>query len=150
MRIHPPFKKVIVTLNNPEKFYNYMENSIESNGRNQSAQYVGKISKHGFLIEKKLFYFNTCRPKIRGAFVKEKEKSDKIVMNIESRKLPIIFILIFLSYILVAGIMKDSEYTFHILITCSILLYFLHWIMFSIDIKKTKVEFENIIRKASS
>ena len=148
MRIHPPFRKSTISLSYPQKLHVYMVNSIETNVTIHSALYVGKISNHGFLIEKKLPYNNICRPRIRGEF--ENGKGHKIILNIESRRSPIVFILLFLFYILIAGIIKNSEYTFHILIACAVFLYILHWLLFSIDLKKTKVEFENIIRKASS
>jgi hypothetical protein len=149
MRIHPPFKKTIVAIQNPEEFFMHME-SIVGSDTNSRKRFVGKISESGFVIEKSQNLMNTFRPRLRGSYIKNNGEPIKLQIHIESQNKPIVFIAAFLCLVVITGITKSSNYTLHILISCSIFLYLLHWIMFSIDLKKTKQELENIKKKASS
>ncbi|PZE15604.1 hypothetical protein DNU06_17205 [Putridiphycobacter roseus] len=143
MRLYPPFKKTRVKIENPNEFYDHLENIIGDN----EGRLEGKITKHGFLAEKRLWYYNTGRAMIRGAFEKDLN-GDYLVINLESRKGPLIVMFLFLTYILITGIIKQSIYTIHIMISVSIFCYLGGWLLYLKDLKITKHEMNEIIEKA--
>ena len=147
MRLYPPFKKTKVKIENPSEFYGYLKSNIGMRETTHNGSLIGEINEDGFKVERKFSHFNGGRTIIRGQF--EKGKENYLTIYLECRNGPIIFITLVLMYILIMGIVKKSIYSIHIMISVSIFFYFGFWILYLVDLKKTKIEMYKIIKKAN-
>ena len=109
---------------------------------NHAARFVGSVSDKGFLIHIKRHSFDNFRPRIRGTYTKGADNADLLTVHLEFKKQPVITLAIFLSFILVMGLIKSSIYSIHIVITSCIFFYLLGWALYQIDLNKTKAELE--------
>ena len=151
MRIYPPYKKKIVQIRNPEKFRSYLADVTEVWNTNHHARYVGTVSDKGFLVHIKRHTFDTFRPRIRGVYAKSADNTEFLTIHLEFKKQPMLFLMYFLFFVIIAGLIKGSLYPIiPIVIIGPVFFYLLGWVFYQIDLKKTQIELEYLVSKAST
>lgn len=152
MRIFPPFKKIKVKIKNPESFKDYIREITEPKygNTNHIAKLKGTISKSGFLLEKKTNIMNSVKPRIKGKYIRKNDKIEEVELNIESTNFPILAIIMMLIFCVYGAFIKSFEYAFLIFIVGFLFIYLISWVLFLIDLKKTLVELNDLIDRAST
>ncbi len=152
MNIFPPFKKTKLKLVNPERFKDYVREITEDKygNSNHRAKMKGTISESGFLLEKKTYYSNTFKPKIKGKYIKKNDNLVELELSIESNNFPILLITPILIFCIYGAMTNSIKYAILIFMICLPIIYLMSWIFYQIEYKKTKTELNNLIDKANA
>ena len=144
MKIYPPFNVKHIKIANPNVFFDELSKTIGHGNK----VLEGFITDKGFLAEKRFFHSNIARPLIRGRFELKETGHYYLLIDLNIRKAPVIFIFIFILFLLIMGIVMQNIYAIPICITTILFFYFLIWIFYIKDLKETKKEMKKIIKLA--
>lgn len=139
MKIYPS-NKFEINIHNKKEFVGRLKKLID-------REFTGLIDARGFNIQKKFNHLNTFRPMIKGIYT---DNGNKIKLSIELNNKAIIGLIIGYIFCVIAIFQSGSLVFLIPAVLWSLMWYFMGWIFYSIDIKKTKTGLDKIIKIASS
>lgn len=148
MKIYPPYKTWKVTITNPEKFKQYLLENIEYNNSNHNAVLKGKFQGNKFIVERKLFYYNTNRPQIKGVIETLNEGKQVLSLSIESSNSLLYIVSAFSILIIITAVFQVKPFVLFGIPVMVVWFYIGGLILHNIELKKTKAELNKIIQQA--
>ena len=150
MKLFPPYKNYKIEIHNPDKFRQYLEESIEYNNTNHSASLEGTLGKDYFFVQRKLFNSNTFRPQIKGVIKTSTDGKQTLIMSIESKKHLLYLVITIASILVFTAIIRSKPLVLIGIPITMLWFYILGFIFHNIELTKTKAELDSIMETASS
>lgn len=148
MKIYPPYKTWKVEISNPKKFNQYLLENIEYNNSNHNAVLKGKLQENKFIIERKLFYYNTNRPQIKGIMETLNEEKQVLSLSIESSNSLLYIVSAFSILMIITAIYQAKPFVLLGIPVMVVWFYIGGLILHRIELKKTIFELNKIIQQA--
>lgn len=142
MKLYPPYNNWEVEIQNLEEFQKYLKKNIES------GSLKGKISQTDFQVERKLVYYNTGRPQIKGIIEASPIGKAKLSLSIVSRNTFLYVLGFFAIMMSITAISQSNPIVLIGIPIAGIWFYIIGLILHNIEIRKTKIELERILKKA--
>ncbi len=117
---------------------------------NGKARFVGKISNQGFVVRIKRHRKEGFRPRIHGVYDFQEGNKTMLALSIEMDKRPVVLFSVMIGFWMLMGIIKKSFFVIPSTLCMIIIMYFVGWVFYQIDLPTTKKEMVRLIEEAKS